>query len=107
MNTNPYTFLGKKPRNVSPHANLDSGLSVVTFTSLSALTLLGSLGKAIRSGGVPESKHVKIREDVQAMSVTNDRPFPFQLDGDYLGETNELRFTHEPHAVRLVQPLLS
>jgi len=107
MNTNPYTFLGKKPLNLSPHANLDSGLSVVTFTSLSALTLLGSLGKAIRSSGVPESKHVKIREDVQAMSVTNDRPFPFQLDGDYLGETNELRFTHEPHAVRLVQPLLS
>jgi diacylglycerol kinase family enzyme len=41
------------------------------------------------------------------MSVSYDRPFPFQLDGDYLGETTELRFTHEPHAVRLVQPLLS
>ena len=69
--------------------------------------MLGSIGKAIRSGGVPESKHVKIHEDVQVLSVTNDRPFPFQLDGDYLGETTELRFTHEPQAVRLVQPLLS
>ena len=39
------------------------------------------------------------------LSVENDRPFPFQLDGDYLGETNELQFTHVPNAVRLVTPL--
>ena len=106
MNTNPYTFLGNKPLNLSPHANLDTGLSVITFTSLSAVALLGSLGKALRSGGVPEGKHVDLREGVSALTITDDRPFPFQLDGDYLGETTDLRFTHVPNAVRLVQPSL-
>jgi len=105
MNTNPYTFLGNKPLNLLPHTNFNSGLSVVTFTSLSAVTLLGSLGKALRGGGIPKGKHVDLRENVDALTVSDDRPFPFQLDGDYLGETNELRFTYVPNAVRLVQPV--
>ncbi len=104
MNTNPYTFLGNKPLNISPAANLDSGLSVVTFTSLSAVGLLGSLGRALVRGGVRENKHLVVRENVPALSVDFDRPFPYQLDGDYLGETTELRFTHVPNAVRLVMP---
>ena len=104
MNTNPYTFLGNKPLNISPAANLDSGLSVVTFTSLSAVGLLGSLGRALVRGGVRENKHLVVRENVPARSVDFDRPFPYQLDGDYLGETTELRFTHVPNAVRLVMP---
>ena len=39
-----------------------------------------------------------------ALSVDDERPFPYQLDGDYLGETTQLRFTHVPEAVRLVMP---
>jgi len=104
MNTNPYTFLGKKPLNLSPQANLDAGLSVVTFTSLSAMGLLGSLGRALVRGGVHDNKHLVVRENVPALSVDYERPFPYQLDGDYLGETTELRFTHVPEAVRLVMP---
>ena len=104
MNTNPYTFLGKKPLNLSPTANLDAGLSVITFTSISAVTLLGSLGKALLRDGIEATKHVTVHENVPALSIDNDRPFPFQLDGDYLGETNELRFTHVPNAVQLVLP---
>jgi len=104
MNTNPYTFLGKRPLNLSPQANLDAGLSVVTFTSLSAFGLLGSLGRALVRGGVHDNKHLVVRENVPALSVDHERPFPYQLDGDYLGETTELRFTHVPEAVRLVMP---
>ena len=105
MNTNPYTFLGNKPLNISPAANLDSGLSVVTFTSLSAVGLIGSLGRALVRGGIHDNKHLVVRENVPALSVDFDRPFPYQLDGDYLGETTELRFTHVPNAVRLVMPV--
>ena len=105
MNTNPYTFLGNKPLNLSPQTTLDNGLSVVTFTSLSATGILGSLGKALLRGGIENSKRVTIHERVKALSITDERPFPYQLDGDYLGETNDLRFTHVPEAVRLVMPV--
>ena len=36
--------------------------------------------------------------------VEHDTPFPYQVDGDYLGETNRLEFRHVPDAVRLVVP---
>ena len=31
-------------------------------------------------------------------------PFPYQVDGDYLGETEHLEFRHEPEILRLVMP---
>jgi diacylglycerol kinase family enzyme len=31
-------------------------------------------------------------------------PFPYQLDGDYLGDTTSLTITHCPEALTLVRP---
>jgi diacylglycerol kinase family enzyme len=36
--------------------------------------------------------------------VTGHGPFPYQIDGDFLGETERLVFRHEPEALRLVAP---
>jgi hypothetical protein len=36
--------------------------------------------------------------------VVGHGPFPYQVDGDYLGETTELAFRHEPDVLRLVRP---
>ena len=33
-------------------------------------------------------------------------PFPYQVDGDYLGETEQLEFRHEPDALTIVHPTL-
>ena len=30
--------------------------------------------------------------------------FPYQVDGDYLGQTERLEFVHRPDAVRLIRP---
>ena len=35
-------------------------------------------------------------------AVEHDEPFPYQVDGDYLGETRELVFRWEPHILDLV-----
>jgi diacylglycerol kinase family enzyme len=37
--------------------------------------------------------------------VESTRPFPYQVDGDYLGETRRLRFQHRPEVMDLVFPL--
>ena len=50
------------------------------------------------------SKTVDVQTDLTCLTVTSTRPFPFQLDGDYLGETLELNFEHRPDAVKLVYP---
>jgi diacylglycerol kinase family enzyme len=106
LNTNPYTYLGNRPLDLSPAATLDRGLVAITFRSLTVGALLGSLGGALRGGGITPKAHVDVQEDVTALTISHDTPFPYQLDGDYLGETSRLDFEHRPNAVRLVQPAI-
>lgn len=103
LNTNPYTFLGNRPLDLVPNAGLEAGLAVVTFRSLKATHILRSLGSALRGGGVPPAPWLDIRNDVSYLDITSTTPFPYQLDGDYLGETGSLHFEHVPAAVRLVR----
>ena len=48
------------------------------------------------------SPHLDLRTDLAALTIRSDEPFPYQVDGDDLGDTRELRFTHVPDAVRLI-----
>ena len=104
LNTNPYTYLGNRPLDLSPAATLDRPLVSVTFRTMSASAILRSLGGALRGGGVEPSPHLDIRTDLSALTIRSDEPFPYQVDGDDLGDTRELRFTHVPDALRLVSP---
>jgi diacylglycerol kinase family enzyme len=105
LNTNPYTSLGNRPLDLSPAATLDRGLVAITFRSLRIGALLGGLGGALKGGGVQASDTLDVRTDVTALTISHETPFPYQLDGDYLGETRRLEFQHVPAAVRLVRPL--
>jgi len=102
LNTNPYTFLGNRPLDLVPGASLKDGLAVVTFRSLRVTHMLRSLGSALKGGGVPPAPWLDIRSDVSQLEVVSATPFPYQLDGDYLGETGALHFEHIPSALRLV-----
>ena len=104
LNTNPYTYLGNRPLDLSPAATLERGLVAITFRTLSVTAILGGLGGALRGGGVKPSKHLDLRTDLRRLTITAEVPFPYQLDGDYLGETQRLEFEHRPNAVRLVHP---
>lgn len=104
LNTNPYTYLGNRPLDLSPAAGFDRGLVAITFRTMKIRAILGGLGGALRGGGVKPSATLDVQTDLEALSITHDAPFPYQLDGDYLGETKRLEFTHEPDAVRLVRP---
>ena len=42
--------------------------------------------------------------DVDRVVVSHDEPFPYQLDGDYLGSVQRLEIDHVPNAVQLVFP---
>jgi diacylglycerol kinase family enzyme len=104
LNTNPYTYLGNRPLDLSPAATLDRGLVAITFQSLNIGALLGGLGGALKGGGVQASATLDVHTDLGALTIAHDTPFPYQLDGDYLGETRHLEFQHVPEAVRLVRP---
>jgi diacylglycerol kinase family enzyme len=104
LNTNPYTYLGNLPLDLSADAALDRGLVAITFRTMRATAILGSLAGALRGGGVQAAPHLDIRSDVSELVVEHESPFPYQVDGDALGSTKRLEFTHVPEAVRLVFP---
>jgi diacylglycerol kinase family enzyme len=105
LNTNPYTYVGNRPFNLAPDATLDRPLTAVTVRSMRTLRFLGLMSSALGSGArLRSSKWVDYRPDISALTVKGFGPFPYQVDGDYLGEIDELVFRHEPDALRLVLP---
>src|SRR5215218_6130988 len=104
MNTNPYTYLGNRALDLSHAATFDRGLVVITFRTMRARTILATLGGALRGGGIEPSDRVDEQIDVDHLVIEHETPFPYQLDGDYLGETERLEFQHVPAAVELAWP---
>jgi len=108
LNTNPYTYLGNRPLDLSPAATFERGLVVVTFRTTQASLILRSLSGALRGGGVRPGPHLDEQVDLDHVLFEGvgptPRPFPYQLDGEYLGEAERLEFRHVPDAVTLVWP---
>ena len=105
LNTDPYTYLGSRPFTLSPEADLESALSVITLRSLRADKLLTLVTRTLGgSGGLESASNVDYRTDVAEVTIESDRPFPYQVDGDFLGRVLTLRFTHVPDALDLVVP---
>ncbi|MCC5953793.1 MAG: NAD(+)/NADH kinase [Acidimicrobiia bacterium] len=104
-NTNPYTYLGTRPLHITPHATLERPLVMLTVRSLRFAHIAGLGARAlIGSRGVGGSRWVDEATDLHEAVVHGHGPFPYQVDGDHLGDTSELRFRWEPDAVRLVVP---
>ena len=105
LNTNPYTYLGTRPVNVAPGTTLDTGLAMVSVRSLELPTILGLGMSALGSGErIRQNKAVDSRSDLASLTIEGYGPFPYQVDGDYLGEVTSLEFRHEPEALALVIP---
>ena len=104
LNTNPYTYLGNRPLDLSPAATFDRGLVVVTFRTMRATVIVRSLFGALRGGGVRPSELLDEQTDLDHVVIESTRPFPHQIDGDHLGDVTRLDFHHVPDAVCLVFP---
>ncbi len=105
LNTDPYTYLGTQPLSVAPNTGLDTPLSIVTIHSMS-LARLSALGlKALRSDrGIRSGRGVTVTPNVRGARLHSQTPFPYQLDGDHLGNVTEVELAWEPDVIRLVVP---
>ena len=105
LNSNPYTYFGPRPLTVTPDAGGGRGLVSVTVRSLKVRTLLGVFGSAVGSGTRLRSHpEVDYRADLQNLEVWGKGPIPYQVDGDYLGETDELSIAYHADALKIVAP---
>ena len=66
----------------------------------------GSSARRSRGGRhLRSSRWTDYRTDLTGITVTGYGPFPYQVDGDHLGDTEHLEITHEPEVLDLVMPV--
>lgn len=105
-NTNPYTFVGSRPFDIAPAATLERPLSAVVVSDLRFVKILRIVGAALTSAErLAKVRGVTVIADQHRVTIEGNGPFPYQVDGDYLGETEHLDFTYVPEAMRLVRPI--
>jgi len=103
--TSPYTYMGSRPLRIAPAAGLDTPLSVSVVTTRTAPAMLSLAAAALLSPeAVQRHPNVEHRDGVFSATITSPEPFPYQVDGDYLGEVNRLDFGYEPDVLTLVVP---
>jgi diacylglycerol kinase family enzyme len=103
--TTPYTYLGARGLNIAREAGLDTPLSLTAFQAMDPLTLLGGAGSAMLSGRfLGRRPGVLHRTQLTELDVTATRPFPWQVDGDFVAMTTRLEISYEPDVLDLVVP---
>jgi diacylglycerol kinase family enzyme len=102
-NTAPWTYVGRRPVQTNPAASFDAGLDVFGLRSLGSVATLGTLRQMLapRRPGPPRGRGIVTRHDLTELTVTADRPVAFQIDGEYVGERERVRFRSVPDALRV------
>jgi diacylglycerol kinase family enzyme len=104
-NQRPWSYLGTRPLHVNTDVGLDSRLSLTLLKSIAPFLLLRLAASAVRDGrAFDRHKNVVQRNDLDRLTVVGDRPIPYQVDGDYLGESTRLDIVYEADALTLVVP---
>ena len=105
QNSNPYTFLGNRPLDTNPNADLDRPLAMLSFRDLDLLPTLRYLTESLLGGDrlVRDGRIVE-RHDLERLTVTGHGPFPYQVDGDHLGDADRLELAWVPDVLTLAVP---
>lgn len=103
--TSPYTYLGHRPITVAPAATLESPLSLTVVRSRHVPSILSVAARAFLSTkALHRQRDVTEYDGVSAATIASDEPFPYQVDGDYLGDVKRLDVAYVPDALTLVTP---
>lgn len=105
LNCNPYTFLGDRPLDLAPEADLHTPLSLVALHSLELSAVVKAAVTALAGGhGIANSGATSHLTDIHKAEIIGYRPFPYQLDGESFGPVDRLGLAYRPGAIRLVAP---
>ena len=102
-NRSPWTYLNSRAVLPVPHPDFSSGLDVLALRRLRLTTILNAVGQMlyIRSRP-PRGRGLVSILGSETLTVCSARPIAFQVDGEYLGETEAVKFQFVPHALRIV-----
>jgi diacylglycerol kinase family enzyme len=103
-NTAPWTYVGRRPVQTNPDASFDAGLDVFGLRTLSTARTLSALRQMLsaRRTGPPRGRGIITAHNLAVLTLTADRPVAFQIDGEYVGEREQVSFRSVPDALRVV-----
>lgn len=105
QNSNPYTYLGNRPLDTNPNADLGRPLAMLSFRDLDLLPTLRYLTESLLGGDrLVRDGRVVERHDLERLTVTGHGPFPYQVDGDHLGDADRLELAWVPDVLTLAVP---
>jgi diacylglycerol kinase family enzyme len=111
QNTSPWTYLGDRAIDACPSASFATRLDLMALRGLHLPSTSRTVWQMLSGGGTgadhvtaagPHGRRVLRLHDLPGFSLRANRPMAFQLDGDYLGERDEVMFRSVENAVRVV-----
>ncbi len=107
QNADPYTFFGTRPIRVCEGAEVDSGsIGVAVLQRATVLELPTLIPRLLTGNAARVARHRRVRTfpgTAEAIIESRDgRPLPVQVDGDYIGEFERVRFASAPGALTVV-----
>jgi len=102
-NRSPWTYLRGRALLPVPDPDFNSGLDVLALRRIHFSTILGVVGQMLwvrkRS---PRGRDLLSAHGLESMTLRSVRPIAFQVDGEYLGETEAVKFQFVPDALQVV-----
>jgi diacylglycerol kinase family enzyme len=107
QNSDPFTFFGTRPIRICEGAGLATGtLGVAVLRRATPLDLPTLIPRLLSTRATTVSRHRQIEAfpgvAEALVESADDRPLPVQVDGDYIGEQQSVRFSAAPDALTVV-----
>ena len=107
QNSDPYTYFGDRPIRICEGTGLETGTLGMTVLRRATPLELPTLLPRVFSGNperVTGHSQVQALHDLHEATVTSldDRSFPVQVDGDFIGEFRSVRYSVAPRALTVV-----
>ncbi len=106
QNGDPYTFFGERPIRVCEGIGLDDGTLSAAVLERASPVDLPSMGARLLVDGLEatDHRHASSLPGLDGFDVRSvgDRPFAVQVDGDFLGRFDHVRFEAVPDALTVV-----
>jgi diacylglycerol kinase family enzyme len=102
-NRSPWTYLNSRAVLPVPRPDFSSGLDVLALRRIRLMRIVSAVGQMlyIRSRP-PRGRDLLTVLSSETLTVRSSRPIAFQVDGEYLGETEMVKFQFVPHSLRVV-----
>jgi diacylglycerol kinase family enzyme len=112
QNSDPFTYFASRPVRVCEDVAIDDGRLALGVLKRAAQRDMPTLISRIFSDKRPAARHRQIEHfagisaaTIASVSLTKDgvtRPFPVQVDGDYIGERTEFELKVDPGALTII-----